>query len=311
MNSLICLLTVFHILSLVQQKVFIAKRMRRLVYLGIILPLGDYIIRFFLGEIWFYSGNLIFHSFFYQGLFWCIVTLLYWVYSKDFRSALKYLLPLLGLAFYLIFSLFSTDNLFFGAPFFSNSFHLDWINSGYLIPSAFALFLWSIKRWSEMSVKTISRLSLGMLAAFMILAGVIRVNAENAAAEKMNDYKAISIVPANILLTEWRVVFYSDESYFVQQFHFVQGWQGKLEQVDAFNDVAVAQKVLGHPSIRRMYLYGFKNPVMNIEFQNEVLSIIITELKPSIEFLWIRQVTIVHSRSGQLVDMDVQYGTFI
>ncbi|MBU2513364.1 hypothetical protein KJ966_18645 [bacterium] len=311
MNSLICLLTVFHILALVQQKVFIAKGKRRLVYLGIVLPLGDYVLRFFLGELWFYSGNLIFHSFFYQGLFWCIVVLLFWIYSRDLRSSIKFLLPLSGLGFYYICSLFSTDELFFGAPFFSGSFHLDWISSGYLIPSVFALFLWLIKRWSEMSVKTISRLSLCVLAAFIIIAGIIRFKAENAAAEKVENYNALSIMPANSLLTEWSVVFYADKSYYSQRFHFVQGWQGQPEKAEAFDNFAVAQKVLNNPSIRRVYLYGFKNPIIKIEFQNEALFVTISEFKPLIDFLWIKQIKIIHSRSNQVVDMNVQYGTII
>ena len=311
MNSLICFLTVFHLFKLTRHRLFVSKAIRRLIYLGIFLPIGDYILRFVIGDLWFYSGNLIFHSIPYQVMFWSIVSLLVWVYSRNLLSSLTFLFPLLGLVCYMLFSFLGTEHLTFWSPMSEYSLHLDWVNSGYLIPTTVAMLLLVSKRWSEISSRTIGQISLSVLLVFLLAAGVIRNNARNSIPENYKTSGVVTITPANNLHTEWQAVSYKDGSYFFNRYHFVQGFQQKFQQVEVFDDYDTAQSVLMDRSIKNLCLLGFKNPLVKIQIQNEALSIDIKELHPSNELLWIKEAQIVRNRSGMIVDFSVRYGTFI
>lgn len=311
MNSLICFLTVFHAVKLFQRRWFVSRKVRRLIFLGIFLPLSDYILRIILGELWFYSGNLVFHSFFYQMLFWSVLALLYWVKTREIESAIVFFFPVLGLFFYFLFSLLSTESLRFFTPFSDFTFHLGWINAGYFVPTVLALFLWGIKRWSEMSVENISRISLSVFAVFLITSGIVWNNAIGDMEKVAKGSELIRIKPSNSLHTEWDVTSYQNRVFKSGKYHFVQGWQGKMESVEAFGDFNLAQNVLLDPYIRSLYLKGFKNPILDVEIQNEVLKITIRELNPSIELLWLKQIQILKNDSGQIIDTTVNYGTFI
>ncbi len=311
MNSLICFLTVFHLFKLTRRRLFVAKVTRRLIYLGVFLPLGDYILRFIRGDLWFFSGNLLFHSIPYQCLFWCIFSLLYWVYCRELLRSLKFLFPLLGLIFYMLFSFLGTEHLTFWTPISNFSLHLDWVNSGYLIPTTVALILLISKRWSEISSVTIGRISLSVLIVFVILAGIIRNNAKNDIPAEYKKSGVVTITPANNLHTEWQAVNYRDGYYYFSRYHFVQGYQLKFKQIDAFDDYDTVQSVFLDASIRNLCLFGFKNPLVKIQIQSEALRIDIKELNPSSELLWIKEAQVVRNRSGLIVDFSVQYGTFI
>ncbi len=309
MNIVICFISAFHFFKLIQRKKFIQRNTRFLIYIGIIMPLGDYLLRLVLGDLWFYSGALIFHSFFFQIFFWTVIAILYWVYAKDIKGALKAYYPLVGLLLYALFTLFSTERLNFLNPFFSTTVNLDWVNAGYSIPLIIAGLLWVTKKWSELSASTISKFSLIGLTVFIVLVGFIR---NNVVRDLVNDFrpaKTISIIPANNLQTEWNVVAYKDRQYVVGRYHFVQGWLGKIEEEPAFDDFQISQNILRDPSVRGLYLNAFKNPVIKTELQNEVISVTILELRPSIEFLWVKDAKMVKNRSGQIMDFSVRYGT--
>jgi hypothetical protein len=311
MNSLICFLTGFHVFKLIQNRLFVPKITRRLIYLGMFLPLGDYILRFILGEFWFYSGNLIFHSFFFQASFWSIIALLYWVYTRDLPATFRFYFPLLGLVVYMVFSFFGTEHLAFWSPFSSRSFHLDWINSGFLVPMTVAVLLRLTKRWSEFSSITIARISLSVLVFFLAIVGVIRYNAQSDIPEEYKNLEMVNILPANNLQTEWEVVSYRAGIYHAGRYHFVQGFPEAFEQVDAYDDYDAAQTILLDPAIRKLILYGFNNPQVKIEIQNEVLKISINELRPLAGLLWIKQALVTCNRSGMITDLRVHYGTFL
>lgn len=311
MNSLICFLTVFHIFKLLQNKLFVPKLSRRMIYLGIFLPLGDYLLRFWFGEIWFYSGNLIFHSFFYQAFVWSIIALLYWVYSRDLRATFRFYFPLVGLAAYLIFSVFGTEHLAFWSPFSNRSWHLDWINSGYVIPLSVAALLRLTKRWSEFSSITIARISLGVLVVFLVIIGAIRFNAQSDIPLEYRNLDMVNLLPANNLQTEWDVVSYRAGSYYAGRFHFVQGFPEEFEQIDAYDDYDAAQTIMLNPAIRNLVLNGFRNPQIKIEIQNEILKVSISELKPLVGLLWIKQATMTCNRSGMINEFHIRHGTFI
>lgn len=310
MNSLICFLTVFHLFKLARRRLFVSKITRRLVYLGIFLPLGDYLLRMVRGDLWFFSGNLFFHSVPCHFLFWVVIALLFWVYSRDVLSSLRFLAPLLGLLCYMVFCLFSTEYLTFWAPVSEHGIRLNWVNSGYLIPSTVALLLQLSKRWSELSSVTVGRISIGVLVVFVSLAGFFRHNAISAIPEPHDSSGVQSVYPANILQTEWNTVVFHEGIYFSSRYHFVQGYQESFTSVEAFDDFETAQGVLVDQSIRRLYRFGFKNPVVSIQIQKEALQIAIKELYPAPELLWIQHAQIVRNRSGLILDYNSQYGTF-
>lgn len=311
MNSLICFLTVFHILQFIRNRWFFSRKVRRLVYLGIFLPVGDYILRLILGELWFSSGDLVFHSFIYQAMFWSMVSLIYWVYNRDLKGALEFYIPLAGLFLYWLFSLFSTESLYFLAPFHIESFHLNWINAGYFIPTMIALALWGIKKWSEMSNQMISKISLACLLLFLGLGGIIWNNAKGSLEERFGNVQLVHVSPANNLQTEWQVVSYDKGVYHSSKYHFVQEWQGDVERTEGFDDFEAAQSILMDPVVMGVYKNSFKNPVLTQEIQSEVSVITIKELNPSIELFWLKEVQILKNRSGQIIDFNVQYGTVI
>lgn len=309
MNSVICFISAFHFFKLIQRKKFIKRKTRLLIYIGTIMPLGDYLLRLIRGDLWFFSGELIFHSFFFQSLFWTVIAFLYWVYAKDFKKALRAYFPLVGLLFYALFTFFSTEHLNFLSPFLNTTANIDWVNAGYIIPLIIVGLLWITKKWSELSTSAISKLSLLSLAMFMILVGFIRGNVVRDLVDDLRLAETISITPANSLQTEWNVVAYKDRRYFIGRYHFVQGWLGKIKEESAFDDFQISQNILRDPSIRGLYFNAFKNPVIKTELQNETISITISELIPSIEFLWVKEVQMVKNRSGRIMDLNVSYGS--
>ncbi len=311
MSILICFLSVFHFICIIQKRVFISKTTKGFIYLGVFLPIGDYILRFILGEEWFQSGNLIFHSFFYQAFFWSIIALLYWVYTRDFKGVFRFYLPLSGLFANMLFCLFSTENLAFFAPLYKTGFHFDLINAGYIIPLTVMLILWATKHWSELSAITISRLSFGFLVFFLLVVSIIKQNAANNLTDDFKDVKNINITPANNLQTEWNVAAYRDGMYLVGRYHFVQGWQGEIKKEAAFDDLEISQNILHDPTIKHLYFNAFKNPVIKMELQNEVIGVTISELRPSVEPLWVKQIQIIKNRSGQIMDINTNFGSIL
>ena len=309
MNIVICAFAVHHVLILIQKRVTISRWSRSLLFLGIILPAGDYLLRFFIGEIWFQTGGLIFHSLIYQAFFWGTLTLLSWVYQRDVKKAGILLLPLVGLSLYVLFSIFSTEDLPFLSPFSLASFKLGWVNSGYLIPVVIFILLWVTSRWSEMSRKTTSILSISMLMIFITYSGISYYRINQQWQKSFPEAQIVSIVPSNHQQTTWRVVTCHQGSYLHSDFHFIQGQRGEIAEQPALSDSESSQLALLDPMIRVMFQRAFKNPVIQTNIQNESMNISISELLPLIEPVWIKQLQLRKNKSGQLVVFEINYGT--
>jgi hypothetical protein len=310
MNSLISVLTVLHLLKLAESRFQISKSTRNLLFAGMLLPIGDYIIRFIRGDGWFFSGNLIFHSFIYQGLFWAVVSLLCWVYFREFHKSIKLLIPLLGLGIYLLFSIPATEYLTFFSPFSTLSYQANWVNSGYFVPTLVALLLWASRRWSDFSTKTVSRISLAILVLFLLQSGAIHNRIENNLPEAFRKADSISATSANLLMTEWNVVACVDGNYKAVRYHFVQGFREDVQEIKVYLHDEIVQNALLSPPVRNLFLFGFKNPVLNIEIQNEVSKIVISEAKPLVDLVWNKQADVIRNRSGRVIDLSMQYGSF-
>ncbi len=309
MNIVVCAFAVYNVLNLIQERVTISRWSRSLLYLGIILPAADYLLRFLIGEIWFQTGGLIFHSLIYQAMFWGTLTLLSWVYQRDIKKAGILLLPLAGLLLYGLFSIFSAENLPFLSPFSLVSFKLGWVNSGYLIPVVIFILLWATTRWSEVSRKTTSILALSMLMIFVTYSGISYYRINQQWQKSFPDAQIVSIVPSNHQQTMWRVVTSHQGSYFHSDFHFIQGQRGEIAEQPALSDSETSQLALLDPMIRVMFRKAFKNPVMQTNIQNESMNISISELLPLIEPIWIKQLQLRKNKSGQMVVFEINYGT--
>ncbi len=309
MNSLICLLTLIHFFKLTESRLKITRFSRMLIYVGVLLPLGDYVIRLILGDFWFFSGKLIFHSYLYQGIFWGVLALLHWVSHRDVRRSLRYLLPLAGFTCYLFFGLISTEHLAFFSPISNYSINIGLMNSGFFVPTIVALLLWGTKKWSDFSAVTISRISLIVLVLLFVQSAVIQNRARGNLTSELREAQPIRIAASDLLMTEWNVVGSIDGVYKTGRYHFVQGFRGKIEEPEAnLHDDAI-QNALLSPSIRNLFLFGFKNPVMTVEVQNEVSKVTISELMPLVDLLWIDRAELTRNRSGQVIDYSITYGS--
>ncbi|MCP4757015.1 MAG: hypothetical protein GY866_39635 [Proteobacteria bacterium] len=309
MNTIICIFSVYYFFKLVDKRISIGIGSKVLIYMGILMPIGDYVFRLVLGEIWFHTSGLIFHSFFYQGLFWSISALLFWVYRRDVKGAGRLLLPLVGLSIYALFTILGTESVAFLGPITLYSIHLDWIGSGYLIPLAVYILLLISKKWSDLSLYAIGRLSLGFLFLFFIYVGIVRYNIERSLDDSFQRHGSIVITPANSLQTVWNAVVKENNHYLSRKYHFIRGWQGEIQKHQISNDFEISQSVLLDPLVRLLYQNALKNPMLNADIQNEVLKVEISELFPSIEPLWIAKIKITKNRSGQLLDFSVDYGS--
>lgn len=309
MNIIISFTTVFLFFELIRKRSKIKPVSRILVYIGVLSPMGDYLLRLLWGEIWFQSGQLIFHNFFIQTVFWLIAALLYWVYIRSFRKARRLIYPLFGLLVFVGFSFISTDNVSFFSPLFQKQMHLGVIQTGYYIPLILAVALLATKKWTHLSSKKISQISLGFLFLFILYAGGTRLFIQYGSGKLYQQDKRVSVSPANLLQTIWNVVSYHNNQYTNRRFHIFNYRQEDIIKQTASNDIDLSQTVLLDPIIRGIYLNAFKYPVITTDLQNEVIKIEISEMDSTNEFLAVKKIQIMKNKSGQIIDSHVEYGS--
>ncbi|NQU64842.1 MAG: hypothetical protein HQ517_11270 [SAR324 cluster bacterium] len=311
MNIVVCVFACYYALNLIQKKITVSRGSRYLFYLGIVLPAGDYLLRFIIGEIWFQTEGLIFHSLIYQSLFWGVGALLSWIYLRDIKKAGRVLLPVAGLLVYTLFSVFGTENLSFLAPLSSHFFKLGWVNSGFLILVVVYTVLWIITRWSELSETTVSILALFILLVFVTYAGISYNRIVREWQKSFPKARVVSILPANHQQTLWNVVTRQQDTYSHGKFHFIRGQQGEITEHAELSDSEVSQMALLDPTIRVMFQKAFKNPVIQTNMHNESMLITISELLPLIEPIWIKRMQFRKNKSGQIVAFEIDYGTVL
>ncbi len=310
MNIVACVFFVYFGLNLLQKKAVISRSTRFFLYLGTVLPVMDYFLRFSVGEIWFQTEGLIFHSFVYQSLFWGIASILVWVYIRDIRKAGKLLFPLVGLLMYTVFSVFSMENISFLTPLSSASFSLGWVIPGYLIPTVILIVFWITAIGSDLSKTLVSILALLSLIGFIVYAGISYHRINQDLKSVFPNPQVVSIAPVNHQQTMWRVVTKHQDNYSLSHFHFIQGQHGEVEEHPSLNESETAQMALLDPVIWEIFQKAFRNPVIQIDIQNESMLVTISELVPLIEPLWVKKIQLRKNRSGQIVFFDIDYGTF-
>jgi len=309
MNIIISLTTLFLFFELIKKRSKISPSSKALVYIGVVSPVGDYILSFLWGEIWYQSGQLIFHSIIIQTVFWLVAALLYWVYIRNFSEARRLIYPLLGLLVFVGFSFISTDKVSFFYPVSQRQLNLGLVQTGYYIPLVLTLLLLSIKKWAHLSSRKASQISLGFLLLFIVYAAGIRLFIQYGNEKVYQQYERVAVSPANLLQTIWNVVSYQDNKYINQQFNVFDYKHETIIEQQASNDVDLSQTVLLDPTIRNIYLNAFKYPVITTDLQNEVIKIEISEIDTATEFLVLKKIQIMKNRSGQIIDSHVEYGS--
>jgi hypothetical protein len=308
MNTAISLIIVHHVLSLLKRKIQLSTWARFGIYLGVLLPLGDDFLRIFLGEVWYRVHGAVFRSLVVEGIVWSCAAMLYWAYRRDSVRSLRWLSPLLGLSVYAIVTFLTFEESGFFYPLSDRVFHLGWMITGYPLPLLIAVLLLTLRRWSEVSYATISKMTLGLSVLIIVFTAAARFNIAGQFHQSLTSERLVSLIPADILQTVWYVVTMENQQYRVAQHHFIQGKKADFAKVKAFNDLEMAQSVLLNPDLYRLYFDTFKNPVMTVEVANDVTKVRIDELLPRRDLFWVKTIWIHINRSGQVIDSRTAYG---
>lgn len=315
MNTFVTLLLIYHISKLIDFKWSLSFWQKFSLYLGALLPLGDQILRLIQGEVWYHIEALYFHNLVYQSFFWGVIAFLHFVYSKSFRQSVQFLLPLLGIGFYLLISIFSTGSEHFLSPFTIQRWHLHWVLEGYLIPFIFLFFFWVLAKWITQSKKIIHWTPILFLVIFVSIMGGVKYKIESSLQQKLSQAESIKIFPKDFLQRHWQIIAYHQGKYQTLKYDLFQDQFSEIATKDFSVDLEIAQGLLLDPLIHKLTNHAFRNPVFEVEMQNEALSLKITEIVPLNEFLWLSQFQLKKNRSGQNFALTAsrnffQYGVF-
>ena len=275
-------------------------------YMGVVLPFGDYILRLILGEIWFQTSGLIFHSVIYHSLIWSLVALLHWVYWRNIRQAVTWFLPLIGLFAYAVFSILSTVAMPFLFPLSHAKFSFNLVNAGYLIPLVLAIIVWTTRKWTRLHGLIVSRATLAILVGFVALMGIVQLNILRTSSDIFINKSDLTIIPTGIVPYNWAVVSYYDKLYRVGNYNLISGWRREVNEKDAFHNFEMVQNALIDPKIHLIYTSAFKNPVASASIQNETMTIDISELTP-LDVWWVDNLKLIINKTGQIIDLNVDY----
>lgn len=311
MSIPITLITIYNLFVLFRRRVFTSARSRFLIYLGAVLPVGDYVTRLTFGEVWFQTNGFIFHSFFYQGLFWGVAAILHLSYFHDIKRGLQTLFPLLGLLIYFGLTIFSSESVLFFRPFSDFRIQMNLMSNGYVIPLIISIIFLISRKWSDVSTSFASKVSIGILIGLIVYSGIVRLQVERLIAGKIDLSRVVSLTAVNQAKTLWYVVSQNGSEYHGSEYHIFQGWQEDTRVRQLYEDVDEAQVALLDPAVKRVYLNDFRNPVIQVDSETEYSEVNITEFVPLREIFWVKKASLRRNKSGQIISFDIDYGSFI
>ncbi|MCP4298491.1 MAG: hypothetical protein GY786_23135, partial [Proteobacteria bacterium] len=301
MNVLISFLTVYHLTKILEVRYALSVPSRVLLLLGTLLPLADSVFRFFVGEYRFQNEEWFFHSLIYQGFLWSGFTLLFWVYCRSIRYSVRLLLPLVGLLFYTIFALMGAHEIPLFTPITNYRVHLGGLYIGYWVPVVICLTLLILQYWLKLPSFRINLTGLTVVLFFLLSTTVILSTVDKALPDTFRESEKVNLFPGNFSQTLWSVVALNRTQYTHANYHLLGGWQEKRRSFHFFKDVNLAQKVLEDPSIKNLYFYSFYHPTLNVTVENELLRIEMTETSSLPDLIWIKQILMSKSISGELL----------
>ena len=307
MNVVVSIVFIIFFFEMLRRKRNVSSLPVFLTVFGAVLPLGDYVTRFFRSLPLFHSCDTVFQSFPYQGIFWSIAVAYCWIATRDFKRSLVFYLPLLGLGFYAFFSILGTDSVPFFFPLSNFGVGLGLVKEGYLIVLIPISLLWMTKRWLRLSLSAIGWLSFSYLTTFVLLMAILRTVISNSLVEPIGNLEEITIVPANHYHTEWIIVAKSRDRYYSDRYKLFAGLQNDLQTQPKFDDFESMQNILLHPAIHCLYFRAFKHPIAKIDIRKERLFVQFNEFVPLNELFGIDKLVVIQNRSGQIVDFQVNY----
>jgi hypothetical protein len=308
MNVIISALALkFFFEHLGSNRIDVSTRLKVITYLGLLSPLGDYVIRFFNAEPLTQNTPVFFQSFFYQVIFWSFMVLFNWVIFRDLKRAVRYYSPVLGLAVYSLFTVFSTSKTPFLYPLIKTGVSFNLVNSGYLFPLGVLILFWIFKKVFTQKTKLINWAALSFMAVFVIFSlGTIGA-IKNTLPEPFNKSEKIDIRPDNHFHTKWKIISNYQDKYYISTYQIIRGWEVEIQNQIKYQDIDLVQNLLMNPKIRSLYFNVFKNPVLNIEIQRENLYLEVVEPAHSFDLFWSHSAKIVLNNSGQIKTFQIKY----
>ncbi|MDT8447241.1 MAG: hypothetical protein RRB13_10165 [bacterium] len=307
MNALIAALTLFNLFHWTRDQKLLSKGSWALIFAGTLLPLLDYIAFLTSSEPGLFWMPLWFHSPFYLAALLSVISLWVWIGTRNLKRATQVFWPLAGLGVYLLLSLISTQRLPFLRPFSDFSFSLGLVNQGYLVVLSLTILLWVTKRWNRLKTITVCKASLAILVGFVLVNGVVRVLVLATLPEEMRQGERVSLQPANWFQSSWHVSSLKRDRYHYADFNLIGGW-GPTQMLQSSNDFELTQTLLLDPYFKSLYVHGFKNPVVETKYINDLLRVQITELWPLREVYWTRLLTLTKTSSGQILEIEREKG---
>ena len=288
-------------------RINVTIRIKVITYLGLLSPLGDYVIRYVNAEPLTQNTPIFFQSYIYQILFWSFIVCFNWVMFRDLKRALRYYSPVLGLTIYSLFTIFSTSQTPFLYPLFNKSISFNLINSGYLLPLGVLILLWILKKFLTQKAKLINWLALSFMALFVFFTMGTLGAIKSSLPEPFNKSEKVDIRPANHFHTRWIVVSDLQDKYYISNYQVLKGWEEEIQNQLKYQDIDLVQNLLMNPRIRSLYFNVFNNPILNIEIQRENLYMEIIEPVMSSELFWCDSAKIVLNNSGQIKTFQIKY----
>lgn len=308
MNVIISALALkFFFEHLDSNQINVKTRIKVITFLGLLSPLGDYIIRYFNAEPLTQNTPIFFQSFFYQIIFWSFIVFFNWVIYRDMKRASRYYSPILGLGVYSLFTIFSTSKTPFLYPLVKTGIAFNLVNSGYIFPLGVLILFWIFKRIFAKKAKLINWTALGFMTVFVLFALGTMGAIKNTLPEPFNKSEKIDIRPDDHLHTQWKIISNFHDKYYISTYQIFKGWAPEIQNQIKYQDIDLVQNLLMNPKIRSLYFNVFKNPILNIEIQRENLYLEVIEPAPSFDLFWTRSATIVLNKSGQIKTFQVQY----
>lgn len=310
MNLIISIITVFHLLRIIKKKYPLRLKSKILIFLGICLPIMDYIIRYYRDEPILSSLTVLFQSFPYQMMVWGVLALLYWIYKRNFRKAGVLLLPLVGMLFYISITALTTEKIYFLKPFSDIYISFNLIKPGYIFPLLLILLLWIVKRWLGFSAKKISYFSIHIIILSILISVFFKTYTFFTLPDSFSKNSNILITPTDHLLVNWNAIELNGRDYYVSTFRFLYGWNTDVKKYPLSNDYELLQSILIYPDILAYYSSSFQVPVVKTSVKNENLLVEIRELSPLSDIFWMNRLTLERNRTGHVLQLNKNYKTF-
>lgn len=310
MNLVISVVFISHLFKVIQKKYTLRFKSRFLILLGTILPSVDYVIRYYREEPILSSVTVLFQSLPYQGLFWGILALFYWIYKRSFHKAGVLLLPIAGMALFIFLASFTPEKIYFLKPFSEFYISLNLIRSGYLLPLLLIFLLWTVKRWSRFLRRRFNSLSISIVILSLLVAVCFKTYTYFTLPDGFTKSSNLILAPSDHFMVNWNAVELNGKGYYFSTYRILSGWNTDIKIYPVSNDYDLLQSILIYPELLTYYNSAFQVPVVKTSVKNENLLVEYTELTDLNDILWMDYLVVERNRRGQVLQSKKNYKFF-